>query len=145
MQQDLAVERAASEGYDAWRAERVAAGVKGHRRGGPPKPYDPPVEPVGKINVTDPESRNVKSLRGWVQGYNAQAVVNENHIVLVAEVTIASPNFGHLEPMITATERQLEAIGVTEFGRRGSPVAHAPPASPHSARLPEICERRSPI
>ena len=35
--------------------------------------------------MTDPDSRNVKSPRGWVQGYNAQAVVNENHIVIAAE------------------------------------------------------------
>jgi Transposase DDE domain len=114
MQQDLAVETAASAGYDAWRAQRAAAGVKGHRMGGPPKPYEPPVEPTGKINVTDPDSRNVKSPRGWVQGYNAQAVVNENHIVLAAEVTIDSPDFGHLEPMVTAAEWELDAIGVTD-------------------------------
>ncbi|MGH3267033.1 MAG: transposase, partial [Trebonia sp.] len=57
MQQDLAVEQAASEGYDQWRAQRVAAGVKGNRVGGPSKPYEPPAEPVGKINVTDPDSR----------------------------------------------------------------------------------------
>jgi hypothetical protein len=31
MQEDLAVELATSEGYDAWRAEGVAAGVAGHR------------------------------------------------------------------------------------------------------------------
>lgn len=47
-------------------------------------------------------------------GYNAQAVVNENHIVIAAEVTIDSPDFGHLEPMIAAAERELEAIGVTQ-------------------------------
>ena len=40
----------------------------------PPKPYTPPATPQGKINTTDPDSRNVKTLRGWVQGYNAQAV-----------------------------------------------------------------------
>jgi hypothetical protein len=114
MQEDLAVERAASEGYEAWRAERVAGGVKANRVGGPTKPYEPPAEPVGKINVTDPDSRNVKSPRGWVQGYNAQAVVNENHLVIAAEVTIDSPDFGHLEPMVAAAERELEAIGVTE-------------------------------
>ena len=114
MQQDAAVERAASDGYDAWRAARVAGGVKGNRVGGPTKPYEPPEEPAGKINVTDLDSRNVKSPRGWVQGYSAQAVVNENHIVIAAEVTIDSPDFGHLEPMVAAAERELEAIGVSE-------------------------------
>ena len=31
----------------------------------PPKPYTPPATPPGKINTTDPDSRNVKTLRGW--------------------------------------------------------------------------------
>lgn len=112
MQEELAVERMASESYDDWHAEQAAAGVKGYWVR--PRPYEPPEEPAGKINVTDPDSRNVKTTRGWVQGYNAQAVVNENHIVLAAEVTIDSPDFGHLEPMIAATERELEAIGISE-------------------------------
>jgi transposase len=141
MQQDLAVERAASEGYDQWRTERVAGGVKANRVGGPTKPYAPPAEPAGKINVTDPDSRNVKSPRGWVQGYNAQAVVNENHIVLAAEVTIDSPDFGHLEPMITATERQLEAIGVGE--QPG--VALADAGYWHQVQMQRIAARGIPV
>jgi hypothetical protein len=40
----------------------------GRRFGRPPNPYRPPATPVGKINVTDPDSRNVKTSRGWVQG-----------------------------------------------------------------------------
>jgi transposase len=114
MQQERDVERAASEAYDAWRAWRVAGGVPGNRVGGPPKPYVLPEEPEGRVNVTDPDSRNVKSPRGWVQGYNAQAVVNEHHIVLAAEITIDSPDFGHLEPMVIATENQLDQLGMTE-------------------------------
>jgi hypothetical protein len=49
----------------------------GRRFGRPPNPYRPPDAPAGKINLTDPDSRNVKTSRGWVQGYNAQAVVTE--------------------------------------------------------------------
>jgi len=64
--------------------------------------------------VTDPDSRTVKTPRGYVQGYNAQAVVTEAQIVIAAEVTIESPDFGHLEPMVAATEQQLRAIGCTE-------------------------------
>jgi len=63
----------------------------------------------GKINLTDPDSRNVKTPRGWVQGYNAQAVCTEDQIVIAAEVTLDSPDFGHLEPMVTATEAELTA------------------------------------
>jgi len=112
MQQELAVERMANDAYELFRAQ--GRDRRGRALSAPPKPHQPPVEPAGKINVTDPDSRNVKTTRGWVQGYNAQAVVNENHIVLAAEVTIDSPDFGHLEPMIAAAERELETIGVDD-------------------------------
>ncbi|MCA1700347.1 MAG: hypothetical protein LC790_16190 [Actinobacteria bacterium] len=42
-----------------------------------PKPYTPPATPQGKVNTTDPDSRNVKTRQAWVQGYNAQAATNE--------------------------------------------------------------------
>ena len=64
------------------------------------------------INVTDPDSRNVKSSRGWVQGYNAQAVVTAGQIVIAAEVTVDSPDFGHLEPMVSAAEAELANAGI---------------------------------
>jgi hypothetical protein len=40
--------------------------------------------------------------------------VNEHQIVLAAEVTVSSPDFGQLQPMVEATKRELESIGVTE-------------------------------
>ena len=55
-----------------------------------------------------------KQRRGWVQGYNAQAAVTENQIVIAAEVMVRSPDFGYLEPIFTATETELEAPGVTD-------------------------------
>ena len=61
----------------------------------------------GQISVTDLDSRNVTTARGYLQGYNAQAVCNEQQIVIAAEITGDSPDFGHLQPMITATQREL--------------------------------------
>jgi beta-galactosidase/beta-glucuronidase len=37
-----------------------------------------------EANVTDPESRIMKTKDGWVQGYNAQAIVNQHQIVLAS-------------------------------------------------------------
>lgn len=110
--QDLAVEHHANRAYEAYRAAGVMK--DGRRFGGPPKPYVPPEEPEGKIHLTDPDCRLQKVRQGWVQGYNAQAVVNEQQIVLAAEITIDSPDFGHLGPMIDATERQLAKAGIAE-------------------------------
>jgi transposase len=112
LQRDLEVERTANEAYEHYREH--GRDTQGRRLGAPPKPFKPPETPAGKINTTDLDSRNVKTPRSYTQGYNAQAVVNEEQIVLAAEVNASSPDFGHLEPMVKATKRELEAIGVTE-------------------------------
>jgi transposase len=52
-------------------------------------------------NFTDPESRIQKTNDGFVQGYNAQAVVDEQTQVIVAQaLTNQSPDPEHLVPMI---------------------------------------------
>ncbi len=112
MQENLRVEREANEAYEHHRATGVSK--DGRRFGARPNPYVAPEVPSGKINLTDLDSRNVKTPRSYTQGYNVQAVVNEQQIVLAAEVTLSSPDFGHLEPMITATLRELEQIGVSD-------------------------------
>src|SRR5436190_2780812 len=92
----------------------ITASKDGRRFGARPNPYVAPESPPGKINVTDLDSRNVKTPRSYTQGYNVQAVVNEHQIVIAAEVTASSPDFGHLQPMIEATNKELEAVGVSE-------------------------------
>jgi transposase len=110
LQEDLDVEARANAAYEAYRARGVMK--DGRRFGRPPNLYTPPATPPGKVNLTDPDSRNVKTPRGYMQGYNAQAVTNDRQIVIAAEVNADSPDFGHLEPMIQAAERELRAAGV---------------------------------
>ena len=70
-------------GARAPRRRRARGVAKARDRKGRLAPHDRPQhkaipmpeKPTGKINVTDPDSRNLKTTRGWVQGYNAQAVV----------------------------------------------------------------------
>jgi transposase len=114
LEQDLAAERKGNEAYEQWRARGVSA--DGHRRMAPGtvKPYQPPDTPAGKVNITDPDSREVKTVRWVIQGYNPQAVVNERQIVLAAEITTDSSDFGHLEPMVEATRRELANAGITD-------------------------------
>ena len=114
LEEELAVEIAASRQYEAHRAARIAAGVPSNRIGGPWKPYTPPEEPEGKVNLTDPDSRNLKISNGYVQGYNAQAVVAEGQIVIAAEVEIGPQDFGNLRPMVNAARRELTNVGVAE-------------------------------
>ncbi|MDP8908125.1 MAG: transposase [Chloroflexota bacterium] len=81
------------------------------------KPYPLTDEPAGKINVTDPDSRKLKTTRGWVQGYNAQAVVTLDQIVIAADISTESLDTASLQPMIEAASAELLAAGVTERPR----------------------------
>jgi transposase len=110
LREELQVEQRANDAYEAYRARGVIK--DGRRFGGPPKVYQPPELPSGNVNVTDPDSQLVKTRRGWIQGYNAQAACNEDQIVIAAEITCHSPDFGHLEPMVDAVKTELVRVGV---------------------------------
>jgi hypothetical protein len=114
LEEELAAEREANAAYEAYRARGISR--DGRRFGGdPPSPYQLPDTPAGKINTTDPDSRLLKAAGiGYVQGYNAQAAVSEEQIVLAAEIAVDSPDFGHLEPMANATASELERAGVID-------------------------------
>jgi transposase len=112
LEEQLWTEQRANRSYEEYRARN--RDKLGRRLSTPPKPYAPPATPEGAINTTDLDSRLVKGMRGWIQGYNAQAVTNEHQIVIAAEVTVASPDFGHLEPMVNAAKAELNAVGVTD-------------------------------
>ena len=111
LEEEHKVECEANAAYEAYRARGVMK--DGRRFGGPPKPFEPPELPAGKVNTTDPDSRNVKTRGGYLQGYNAQAATNERQIVIAAEVTNASPDFGQLEPIVSAAQSELERVGIT--------------------------------
>jgi transposase len=115
LQEEHSVQLEANDAYESWRAREIAKRGRGQMATGAVKPYAPPEEPEGKINTTDHDSRIVKTAgQAARQGYNAQAAVNENHIVIAAEVSVESPDFGHLEPMVKATTNELENVGVEE-------------------------------
>ncbi len=51
------------------------------------------------MNVTDPDSRIMSTKDGWVQGYNAQAIVNPHQIVLAGDVSQDAGDVQLYEPM----------------------------------------------
>jgi transposase len=110
LEEEHQVECRANADYEAYRARGVMK--DGRRFGRPPDRFEPPLAPTGKINLSDLDSRNVKTSRGWVQGYNAQLVTTEDQIVIAAEVNVDSPDFGHLEPMVTAARGELGRAGI---------------------------------
>ena len=117
LEEELDVEHAAHAAYDAWRARGVAADGSRRMAPGMVKPHEPVLVPTGLINLTDHDSRPMRT-HGYkpLQGYNAQLAVNEQQVVIAAELTTDSPDFGHLEPMVRAAQRELGGVEVGDPG-----------------------------
>ena len=77
--------KAVQEHVEQRRAEEEATGKK--KRGRKPKVVEPLPTEEAKANTTDPDSRIMKTRQGYVQGYNAQAVVSEEQIIVAVGVT----------------------------------------------------------
>src|SRR3954466_1441251 len=112
--QDWHLERHVVTEHAAWHAAGVASDGSRRTAGARHniKPYPLTPQPAGKMNVTDPDSRNLKTTRGWVQGYNAQAVVGEGQIVLAAEISTESLDTANPQPMIETALGELARAGV---------------------------------
>lgn len=115
----MRLEKEAEEASQAQRLkieERVnEEKVSGKKRRGR-KPKDPPDGPDkgSKANITDPESRIMKTAFRFIQGYNAQAVVTEDQIIIAAEVTQEENDRRQLLPMIAKTKENVRAAGINE-------------------------------
>jgi transposase len=90
------------------RAAEEESGNK--KRGRKPLPADAVVDKEAKANVTDPDSRIMKTRSGFVQGYNAQAVATKDQIILAAEVTQEENDMNQLLPMIDEAQEMLDKI-----------------------------------
>ncbi|MGH2874245.1 MAG: transposase, partial [Solirubrobacteraceae bacterium] len=115
LEENHQVQIQASRDYEAWQAERRAGAVRGPKLGMPPHPWAVPPVPEGVMNRTDPDSRMMRTQgQPTIQGYNAQAAVTRGQIIVAAEIAVQSPDFGHLEPVVRATLRELENAGVSD-------------------------------
>jgi hypothetical protein len=103
---------AANRAYEDYRA--AGRDKQGRRLGRAPNPWVAPDVPEGVVSVSDPDSQRMKANLGYVQGYNAQAVVDEGQIVLAAEITNTPGDFSNLDPMICATLTELERVGIAD-------------------------------
>ena len=111
LEQELDVEHASHAAYDAWRARGIAADGSRRMAPGMVKAHEPVLVPTGLMNLTDHDSRPMRT-HGFkpLQGYNAQLAVNDQQVVIAAELTCDSPDFGHLEPMVRAAQRELRSV-----------------------------------
>ncbi|MDQ6914705.1 MAG: transposase [Actinomycetota bacterium] len=84
------------------------------RKGGPEKPRPIPPKERRRINLTDPDSKPVKTATGFIQGYTAEAVSTEDQVILAADVITGGNERHRLEPMTKAAEVELKGAGVAE-------------------------------
>jgi len=88
LEREAAAEAAKQAEKIAQRAEEEEK--SGHKkRGRKPKQPDDMPQAGAKANVTDPESRIMKTRTGHLQGYNGQAVVTKDQVIVAADVTQA--------------------------------------------------------
>jgi transposase len=128
----VACERLAT--MQAARAAKLAAAQRGEKLNGPPRcrieratgvrdraqaalvsareAVKHAAPAAGQTNITDPDSRIMKTPKGWVQGYNAQAIVNAHQIVLACDVSQDAGDVGLYQPMTQALTQTLSAAGI---------------------------------
>ncbi len=82
-----------------------------------------PKPPEAQANTTDPQSRMMKTATGWLQGFNAQAAVNANQVVLACTVTQDRNDVAQLVPMMDAVAANATAAGIE--GGLGTVLADA--------------------
>ena len=84
------------------------------KKNNPPKPRPLPDKAKQRVNLTDPDSRPVKTRHGFIQGYTAQAAATSEQVIVAAELISGANERNRLEPMARATEAELSKAGVTD-------------------------------
>lgn len=79
-------------------------------------------------NVTDPDSRIMPTRKGWIQGYNAQLAVTDDHLILATALTQDTTDTDQAQPMTTAA---LTAAAILEHHRPAPAAASQPEPEPH--------------
>ena len=107
----LEAESAAAAEEEMRRREQAeeARKTEGRKKNGK-TPAPPKAEPEGKAqrNFTDPESRILKTKDGYIQGYNAQAAVDAQAQIIVAQsLTNSMSDQDQLVPLIDGIEDNL--------------------------------------
>ncbi len=103
-------------------AEEKASGKV--KRGRKPKPADATVAADAKANTTDPDSRIMKGRKGYLQGYNGQAVVTREQIIIAPGLTHQANDVHQLVPMIDQALAMVETV-MGEEARLGTALMDA--------------------
>ena len=110
--QKAEAEKQQQERIDKRKAKEENTGKK--PRGRKPKSPEEAGNKDAKANVTDPDSRIMKTRKGFVQGLNAQAVTTEQQIIVAEDVTQEENDKQQLHPMLEQTEENRRTVEIEE-------------------------------
>jgi len=65
-------------------------------------------------NVTDNQSAKMPTSHGVIQGYNAQALVDAKHQIIVHAEACSSQDHENLAPMLAGAKKNMQAVGEDE-------------------------------
>jgi transposase len=71
-----------------------------------------PAPARAQANITDADSRIMKTAKGWLQGYNAQAIADTGGIVLACDVSQDANDVLLYQPMMALLADELAAAGI---------------------------------
>ena len=111
-QQKAEAEKQQQDKIDERKATEKETGKK--PRGRQPRPAEEAGNTDAKANVTDPDSRIMKTRKGFVQGLNAQAVTTEQQIIVAEDVTQEENDKQQLHPMLEQAEENRQAVEIEE-------------------------------
>jgi hypothetical protein len=89
-------------------------------------------------NAVDNESVKMPSSHGVVQGYNAQALVDSKHQVILAAEAFASQDHENLKPMLAGAKKNAAAIGKDDTYFQGKQFTADP--NYHSLHSLKVCK-----
>jgi transposase len=93
------------------RREEIAKET-GHKPVGRPPKQRKPTKNSLVANPTDPDSRVMKTRYTYLQGYNAQALVAEDQVIVAAAITQDPADMHQLHPMLERGRRELRAAKI---------------------------------
>lgn len=99
-----------------WQRRKTAGTRRGAQPGEHPPGRDPDKDKPPRANTTDPDSRAMRGGRGLVQGYNAQAAVTADQVIVGGLLTQEAVDAGLVFQVIDDVVEQLTDAGIDEAG-----------------------------
>ncbi len=94
----------------AWDEAAAAGKRRGHRPGDEPRANRAGTEP--RANTTDPDVRVMRNQKGYVAGYNGQAVVTADQVIVGAMLSQHPVDRTLLHPLLDTCREQLTGAGI---------------------------------